>query len=86
MTDYKQIHPLLQHATTSDSVTDDAESIGLTAKGQEEDMVEDTDDLDLQPLLRQLKNHLASMMSNQAQVAGVEEAMSRAETALARVL
>ena len=67
-------------------MTDDAESIGLAAKTQEEDMVEDADDPELQPLLRQLKNHLMSMMANQAQVAGLGEAISRAEISLAGAL
>jgi len=67
-------------------MTDDAESIGLSARRrEEEEKVEDSGDPDLQLLLRQFKNHLMSMMSNQAQVAGVGEAMSRAETALAGV-
>lgn len=68
---------------------DDAESIGLAAAIQEDEMIEDTDDLDdpeLQPLLRQFKNHLVSMMANQTQVAGLAEAISRAEISLAGAL
>jgi len=76
----------VQRTEKSDSITDDAESISLAAKRQEEEMVEDTDDPDLQPLLRQFKNHLLSMMANQAQVAGVGEAISRAEISLAGAL
>lgn len=67
-------------------MTDDAESIGLAAKRQEEEMIEDTDNPDLQPLLRQFKNHLMSMMANQAQVAGLGEVISRAEISLAGAL
>ena len=67
-------------------MTDDAESIGLAANIQDEEMVEDADDPELQPLLRQFKNHLMSMMANQAQVGGLGEAISRAEISLAGAL
>lgn len=68
-------------------MTDDAESIGLAAKEQEEEeMIEDTDDPDLQPLLRQFKNHLTSIMANQVQVAGLRESISRAEVSLTGAL
>lgn len=67
-------------------MTDDAESIGLVTKRQEEEIIEDTDDSDLQPILQQFKNHLMSMMVNQVQVAGLGEAISRAEISLAGAL
>ena len=65
---------------------DDAENIGLAAKIQEEEMIEDTDDPDLQPLLQQFKNHLMSLMANQAQVEGLGKAISQAEIYLAGAL
>lgn len=66
------------------SMASDEESLRL-ASPEPRTNWEGIDDQELQPLVKQFKNHLSSMLANKAQVEGLDQAIRTADIALSKI-
>jgi len=81
----RAVHPLLQRVEHEKSITSDQESIRFASPPARRHDLERIDDVNVQPLLRQFKHHLSSILANKAQVEGLSEAIVRADLAISRL-
>ncbi|KAF2090254.1 hypothetical protein K490DRAFT_17338, partial [Saccharata proteae CBS 121410] len=81
----RKAHPLLRSVKTT-ATDDDAVNINMVRGSAKAVGLDDVNDSDLKPLLDQLRNHIESMQTNSAQVEGVEDALSGAQTAVDGIL
>ncbi|KAF2639246.1 hypothetical protein P280DRAFT_56687 [Massarina eburnea CBS 473.64] len=84
-----RLHPLLQDLEDAETEGDGPDSIGLRpSRGTDTTSLADVDspDVELAPLLEQLRRSLESLQGNHEQVAGIDEALLNATAALDEVL
>ncbi|KAL6711346.1 hypothetical protein ACN47E_005877 [Coniothyrium glycines] len=81
-----RLHPLLKDLDNAEAQGDMPEEISLKTTTSIEPLVLDTSDVELAPLLEQLRRSLEHIQGNHAQVEGIDEAMKSAQVALDDVL
>jgi hypothetical protein len=67
-------------------LSDGPEDIGLVSEVIEDDLIFETEDAELAPILGQLTSHMESIYANGQQVRGIEDGISSARAALEGVL
>lgn len=80
--DSRAMHPLVKDMETQAPVGNACQGAMVHVSPESIRRWERIEDPDLKPLVRQFKSHLASMLSNKAQVDGLQEAIDKAEMAL----
>jgi len=83
--DSLQLHPLLQELEDVKPDGDGPEGIGLKPLRTSDEALntlESVADVELAPLLKQLRRSLENLQGNHAQVLGIEVGMARAQAAL----
>lgn len=85
-TDEAQVHPLLRDSGDLKADSDGPGEIRLKAAGRIDSSILDRPDAGLAPILDQFRRSLENLQGNHAQVGGIGQAMTDAQTALDDVL